>query len=203
MSTLVLFGSTFLVLAIAFVVLQAMQRRQRDAFDEVTRQLHRIAVGGTLRGRIELTTNQPQVAALVTVANHLLTRASSATPESQLAPSAPVSVLGDQLHESVLIHGSRGILYANPQFARLIGAQPSELIGRRLEDLVPPEYAELVGEQIRRRLADEPAAPRYEVDLLGLQGQLARLELTASPIQHEGHRALMIVGVEVMPTQTV
>ena len=51
-----------------------------------------------------------------------------------------------------------GILYANRQFADLIGAQPGELVGRRLEDLVPPEYAELVGENVRHRLADEPAA---------------------------------------------
>jgi diguanylate cyclase (GGDEF)-like protein/PAS domain S-box-containing protein len=203
MSTLLLFGTTFAVLLIAIVMFEGLRRRQRHALEEVTRQLNRIAVGGTLRGRVELATNQRELAALVTVANHLLTRASSATPESQPAPSAPVSVLGDQLHEAVLIHGSRGILYANPQFASLIGAQPADLIGRRLEDLVPPEYAELVGEHIRHRLADEPAAPRYEVDLLGLQGQLARLELSAWPVQHEGHRALLIVGVEVMPTQTV
>ncbi len=203
MSNLFLFGTTFAVLVIAIVVVQTLMHRQRHALEEVTRQLHRIAVGGTLRGRVELATDQRELAALVTVANHLLTRAASATPDSQPAPSAPVSVLGDQLHEAVLIHGSRGILYANPQFANLIGAQPGELIGRRLEDLVPPEYAELVGEHIRRRLNDEPAAPRYEVDLLGLQGQLARLELTAWPIQHEGHRALLIVGAEVMPTQTV
>ena len=38
---------------------------------------------------------------------------------------------------------------------------------------MPPEYAELVGENVRHRLADEPAAERYEVDLLGLQGQHA------------------------------
>ena len=62
-----------------------MQRRQRVALEEVTRQLHRIAVGGTLRGRVELATDQREVAALVTVANHLLTRAASATPDSQPA----------------------------------------------------------------------------------------------------------------------
>ena len=169
----------------------------------MTRQLHRIAVGGKLRGRVQLATNQREVAALVTVANHVLTRASSAAPEPKYAPAAPLAALADQLHEAVLIHGNVGILYANPQFAALIGAQPAELVGRKLEDLVAPEYAQLVGEHIRHRLNDEPAAPRYEVDLLGLQGQLARLELNAWPIMHEGQRALLVLGVEVMPTQTV
>ena len=185
------------------LLLYLLRRRQRAALEEVTLQVHRIAVGGSLRGRVELASDQPEVASLVTVVNHLLTRVSRAAPESQPAPAAPVGALADQLQEVVLIHSGRGILYANPKFASLIGTPPAELVGRRLEDLVPPEYSELVGKHIRNSLADEPAAPRYEVELLGLQGQLARLELTARPISHEGHRALLIVGVEIMPTQTV
>ena len=144
MSILAIFCLLFALLAVALLVLHLLQRRQRGALVEVTRQLHRIAVGGSLRGRVELDTDHRELAALVTVANHLLTRAASATPESQPASPAPVSVLGDRLHEAVIIHGSRGIVYANPQFAGLIGAQPGELLGRRLEDLVPPEFAELV-----------------------------------------------------------
>jgi diguanylate cyclase (GGDEF)-like protein/PAS domain S-box-containing protein len=204
MSILALFCLLFALLAAALLVLYVMQRRQRGALEELTRQLHRIVVGGPLRGRVELATDQREVTALVTVLNHLLTRtASAAEPQAQPAPPAPVSELGDRLHEAVLIHGKTGILYSNPQFAQLIGAQPAELVGRRLEDLVPPEYAELVGEHIRHRLAGEAAAARYEVDLLGLQGQHARLELSAWPIEHAGQRALLIVGVEVLPTQTV
>ena len=203
MTILALFCLLFALLAVALLVLHVLQRRQRAALEEITRQLHRIAVGGSLRGRVELDTDHRELAALVTVANHLLTRAASATPDSQPATPAPVSELADRLHEAVLIHGSRGIVYANPQFAALIGAQPAELIGRRLEDLVPPEFTELVGANIRQRLADEPAAARYEVDLLGLQGQHARLELSSWPIEHQGHRALLVVGVEVLPTQTV
>ena len=203
------------------LLLYVLRRRQRAALEEVTLQLHRIAVGGSLRGRVELASDQPEVASLVTVVNRLLTRASRVVPESQAVPTAaaaaaaaaaatapaasaaPLGALADQLQEVVLIHGSHGILYANPKFASLIGTPPAELVGRRLEDLVPPEYSELVGKHIRNSLADEPAAPRYEVELFGLQGQLARLELSARPINHEGQRALLIVGVEIMPTQTV
>jgi diguanylate cyclase (GGDEF)-like protein/PAS domain S-box-containing protein len=204
MSILALFCLLFALLAAALLVLYAMQRRQRRALEELTTQLHRIAVGGSLRGRIDLDTDQRELTALMTVVNHLLTRAATAAePQSQPAAGAAVSELGDHLHEAVLIHGTSGILYANPQFAQLIGAQPAELVGRRLEDLVPPEYAELVADNIRHRLAGETTAPRYEVDLLGLQGQLSRLELSAWPVDHAGQRALLIVGVEVLPTQTV
>ena len=203
MSILALLCLVFALLALLLLALYLLQRRQRGALEGVTSQLHRIAVGGTLRGRVELDTDQRELSALVTVVNHLLTRVGNADPEVQVAPPAPVSVLGEHLHEAVLIHGARGILYANPQFAQLMGTPAEALVGRRLEDLVPPEFAELVGENLRHRLAREPAAERYEVDLLGLQGQHSRLELSSWLIDHEGHAALLIVGVEVLPTQTV
>jgi diguanylate cyclase (GGDEF)-like protein/PAS domain S-box-containing protein len=203
MSILAVLCLLFGLLALLLLALYLLQRRQRGALEGVTRQLHRIAVGGSLRGRVELDTDQRELSALVTVINHLLTRVGSAHPEVQVSAPAPVSALGDHLHEAVLIHGARGILYANPQFAQLMGTQIEELLGRRLEDLVPPEFAELVGENLRHRLANEAAAERYEVDLLGLQGQHSRLELSSWPIEHEGHPALLIVGVEVLPTQTV
>ena len=63
------------------------------------------------------------------------------------------------------------ILHANRQFASFVGVDRVELVGRRLADLVPPEYAELVSENIRRRLAGETAAERYEIDMIGLQGR--------------------------------
>jgi PAS domain S-box-containing protein len=202
MTVLALFCLLFALLALALLVLLLLQRRQRGALEELTRQVHGIAVGGSLSRRVELDTDQREIGALVTVVNHLLTRAGRAAPEAQLAPPTPANELGDRLHEAVLIQTDRGIAYANPQFASLIGAAPAELIGRRLEDLVPPEYAEIVGGNIRHRLLGEPAAERYEVDLVGLQGQNSRLELSSWPVEHEGHRALLIVGVEVLPTQT-
>ena len=62
---------------------------------------------------------------------------------------------------------------------------------------------ELVNENIRRRFAGEPAAERYEIDMVGLQGQLSRLEITSALVDYEGAPALLITGVEIIPTQTV
>src|SRR5450755_3782859 len=56
---------------------------------------------------------------------------------------------------------------------------------------------------MRRRLAGEAAAERYEVDLTSAQGNGARLELSTWPIEYEGEQALLVVGVEVLPTQSV
>jgi len=177
------------------------QQRQRAALGELTREVHRIAVGGSLRSRVEVATDNREVSALVTVVNHLLTRAASVEPHAQVAPAASLTSLGERLHEVVVLHSARGILYVNPHFASLVGVAASDLVGRPLAELVPDEYADLVADNIRHRLGGEPAAERYEVDLLGMQGQHARLELSSWPVEHLGQPALLIVGVEVLPTQ--
>ena len=43
----------------------------------------------------------------------------------------------------------------------------ADVVGRPLADFVAPEYVELVENNLRRRLAGEPAAERYEVELRG------------------------------------
>ncbi|MGH8202891.1 MAG: EAL domain-containing protein, partial [Steroidobacteraceae bacterium] len=110
--------------------------------------------------------------------------------------------LGERIHEAVLVH-REVILYANRQFAALVGADRADLAGRRLGDLVAPEYAELVNENIRRRLAGEPAAERYEVEILGHEGQVSRLEISSARVDYDGGSGLLMTGVEILPTQTV
>ena len=108
--------------------------------------------------------------------------------------------LGERIHEAVLVHRDV-ILYANSQFASFVGVDRVDLIDRRLADLVAPEYADLVAENLRRRLAGAHGAERFEVEMVGLQGQLSLLELTTAPIEFEGSPALLVTGVEVIPTR--
>src|SRR5271170_6966939 len=192
------------------LVLYWVQRRQRKSIELLTAQLHRIAVGGQVQGRLEIDDDSVELQALGGVVNRLLTRINpNPTPMAAPQPAAfgsapaPLSALADRLHEAVLIHDRHSIVYANPQFAALLGTSGDQLVGQSLATLVPPEYTELVGENIRRRLAGEPAAERYEVDLASPAGTGARLELSSWPIEHEGAPALLMVGVEVLPTQTV
>jgi len=199
MSIIALLCLFFGIAAVLLLGLLFLQRRTLEALREVSQQVQRSAIGGSLESRIELQSDQPRLAALVTAVNHLLGRAAAAA--GRIAPvGAPIGALGDRVHEAVLIHG-QSIRYANPQFATLFGCRVEELIGKRLQDVVPPEYAELIGDNMRRRLAGEPAAERYEVDVAGQAN--VRLELSSWPIEHEGERSLLIVGVEVLPTQNV
>ena len=127
--------------------------RDLRRLSELSQQLQRIAIGGRLPERVELASDKPEIAALVTAVNHLLTRAAAGGAEVVNAPRL-FAELGDRIHEAVLVH-REVILYANRQFASFVGVDRVELVGRRLADLVPPEYAELVSDNIRRRLAGE------------------------------------------------
>lgn len=126
----------------------------------------------------------------------------TSTPRAPLDAALLFQDVGDRVHEVVLVHAG-SILYANPQFANLLGVERKDVIGRRLRDLVPPDHADLVADNFRKRLAGENVPERYEIDVIGLQGQLTRLEIATKPIQYDGTPALLVTGVEVIPTQTV
>jgi diguanylate cyclase (GGDEF)-like protein/PAS domain S-box-containing protein len=143
----------------------------------------------------------------------------SGLPESPVTPVTPVAhgvvgtpaavsarelftLIGDRVHEVVLVHRD-AILYANPQFAQLLGVDVTDIIGRRLAELVPPDQVELVAQSLGRSLRGEESQSRFEIDLIGMQGQLSRLEIANTLIDFEGAKALLITGVEVIPTQTV
>jgi diguanylate cyclase (GGDEF)-like protein/PAS domain S-box-containing protein len=191
----------FALIAALVLVLYALQRRDLRSLWDLSQQLQRIAIGGRLSDRLEVASDKPEVAALVTAVNHLLTRAAPGAEREAAQSPKLFAELGDRIHEAVLVH-REVILYANRQFASLVGVDRIELIGRRLADLVPPEYSELVGENIRRRLAGEAAAERYEIDMVGLQGQVSRLEIASTPVDYDKGSALLITGVEIIPTQT-
>lgn len=188
--------------ALLLLVLLLLQRRELRAVAELSRQVQRIAIGGRLTARVDLQTDQPEIAALGTAVNHLLGRLGGGPAERDAVAPQLFTELGDRIHQVVLIHRDV-IFYANRQLAALVGVERAELIGRRLEDVVAPEYAELVSENIRRRLADEPVPERYEIEIVGLQGQVSRLEIASARMDFDGKPALLITGVEVVPTQTL
>ena len=202
MSIIGLLCLLFALIAALVLVLYALQRRDMKSVVELSQQLQRIAIGGRLAGRVEIGSDNPELAALATAVNHLLTRAAPGAEREALEAPKLFADLGDRIHEAVLVH-REVILYANRQFASFVGVDRVELIGRRLADLVPPEYAELVSDNISRRLAGEAAAERYEIDMVGLQAQVSRLEIASTLVEYDKGNALLITGLEIIPTQTV
>ena len=196
-------GLTCLLLAIVAVWLLIRNRRHRRALrtvDELTKQLHRIVgqASGDLSGRVWVETTDPAVLSIKTDVNQLLSRHGSAPPQ-QVSHTELFGELADRVHEIVVVHRD-AILFANSQFASLIGVDRSELTGRALDELVAPEFAEFLQDTLRRHLRSETAAERFEVEIVGFQAQFSRLELNVRHLDWEGGTALLLTGVEILPT---
>jgi diguanylate cyclase (GGDEF)-like protein/PAS domain S-box-containing protein len=106
--------------------------------------------------------------------------------------------LVEAVHDAVLVHRKQ-ILFANARFLSLLGENAADVVGRSLTEFVGPEYVELVENNLRRRLSGEPAAERYEVELLGAKGQVTRVELSSTVIDSAGESALLLTALEMMP----
>ncbi|HTT01612.1 MAG TPA: EAL domain-containing protein [Steroidobacteraceae bacterium] len=191
------------LVALVLLVLHVRQRRELKAVEQLSLEVQRVAIAGDLSGRVRPRSSSAKLTALAAGVNHLLTRLAALTDRERERSVPRLFVeLGDRIHEGVLVHRDV-ILHANRQFASFVGVDRAELSGRKLADLVPPEYTELVSENIRRALAGEPAAERYEIDMIGMQGQVSRLEITSALVDYDGAPALLVTGVEIIPTQTV
>jgi len=199
MSILGLICVLLALVATLLLVLFVIQRRDLRAVTQLSVTVQRALSGERLPQRIEIDQQQLDLQALGVAVNQLLMRAARTAGREKSGPRL-FSELGERIHEAVLVHRDV-ILYANSQFASFVGVERVDLIDRRLSDLVAPEYADLVSESLRRRLAGTNGAERFEVEMVGLQGQVSLLELTTSPIEFEGSPALLVTGVEVIPTK--
>jgi diguanylate cyclase (GGDEF)-like protein/PAS domain S-box-containing protein len=109
-----------------------------------------------------------------------------------------VGLLGG-LHEAVAVH-REDIVFANQRFAALVGApDPGRITGASMQDIVHPDYTDLVREHLRRALAGEPGLERLEVELHPLNEHTARVELSAVRIDYQGGPALLLTLVEMGP----
>jgi PAS domain S-box-containing protein len=68
------------------------------------------------------------------------------------------------------------ITSANPAVKPLLGYAPEELIGTSLTQYVPPEQLAKHREMLRRKLAGEAGTTRYEMQVVGRDGQVRTLE---------------------------
>jgi two-component system cell cycle sensor histidine kinase/response regulator CckA len=86
--------------------------------------------------------------------------------EALRASEARYRALVESSPDGIGIHQDGRIVFVNPAGARLLGAQnPDELVGKPIEDIIHPDYREVVRERIRRSLADRAAgsSPHGEI----------------------------------------
>jgi diguanylate cyclase (GGDEF)-like protein/PAS domain S-box-containing protein len=184
-------------LAVGLVVIYARKRRQERAVNEFSDQLLQLTREAGTAGRMGHEGNAEGLGQLGSAVNKLLEnleqRGARLLDRDQLFQR-----LVETMHEAVLVHRDR-ILFANARFLSLLNLRADEVVGRPLAEFVAPEYAELVASNLRRRLAGEPAAERYEIELVGAHAQVTRVELSSTVIDSAGESALLLTALEMLP----
>jgi diguanylate cyclase (GGDEF)-like protein/PAS domain S-box-containing protein len=197
LSSIVLWFLISAILAVGLLVLFVRKRRQERAVDRFSEQVVQLTSGAGPAGRIGLEGNPKALGQLGSAVNKLLEDI-----EQRGARLLDREVLFQRLvetvHDAVLVHRER-ILFANSRFLALLNLSAADVVGKSLTEFVAPEYVELVESNLRRRLLGEPAAARYEVELVGAHAQVTRVELSSTVIDSAGEAALLLTALEMLP----
>jgi diguanylate cyclase (GGDEF)-like protein/PAS domain S-box-containing protein len=185
------------VLAVGFCVLVIWKRRQERAVSDFSEQIRRLTFEAGTAGRIGLEGKPQSLEELGSAVNKLLENLEQRGADLQ-GREELFQRLVETVHDAVLVHRKQ-IVFANSRFLVLLGLTSADVIGRPLSDFVGPEYVELVDNNLRRRLLGEPAAERYEIELMGVHGEVTRVELSSTVIDSAGDAALLLTALEMMP----
>ncbi len=195
----ILWLSTSLVLAAWLIVVHVRKRRGERGLEEIARQIRRLTQDAGPSGRVPVEGKSEALGELGGAVNQLLEnverRGMRIRDREELFQR-----LVEAVNEAVLICRER-ILFVNPRFLSLLGATREHVVGKPLSSFVAPEYAELVEQNLRHRLAGEPAPERYEVELIGAQGQVTRVEMTSALIDNLGEPVLLLTATEMLPEE--
>ncbi len=90
------------------------------------------------------------------------------------------------------------IVFTNPSFARMVGAQtPEELYGKPVLDLVHPDYHEIVERRGRKLEKEGKNAPPLEERFKRLDGSIVDVKVTGFPFDYQGQCASMMVTEDI------
>ena len=189
--------ATSALLAVCLVVLYAWQRRQERALAEFSQQVWQLTRGAAASGRVRLEGKPEAIGQLGGAVNQLLENLERSGARMHDREQL-FQRLVEAVHDAVLITRDR-IMFANQRFLALLGLPREAVVGKPLSNFVAADYVGLVDQNLSRRLAGEPAAERYEVELIGAQGQVTRVELSSAVIDSAGESALLLTALEMLP----
>jgi PAS domain S-box-containing protein len=190
MLALILLGAVAAVLAVALI----QRAREIGRVRELGERLQAVADTGDLAERLSPHAGEGSAGELAGGVDRLIERL-QVESTARVERESVYRRLLETMHEAVLVERD-GIQLANARFAELCGvSNPGKLFGRRLTDLVHPDYADLVGEYLRRHAAGQPAPDRLEVELQpDAAGRKPRLELSFARTTLDGRAATAAPG---------
>src|SRR5215203_558702 len=97
--------------------------------------------------------------------------------------------------DALFVQSDEKIIFINSAGVKLFGAaDPSELIGKEVRELVHPDDWQTVQQRMRRLHEDNKPAPFIEQKLVRLDGGFVDVEIAAAPLIFEGKRAAQVIA---------
>lgn len=102
--------------------------------------------------------------------------------------------LVDLAPDAVIVHRNGRIMFANPMAHEMFAAEGSQtLVGRKVLDLVRPDYRDLVLRRMKTVIADGKHTKNDEVKLIRFDGGEITVEARSAPIPYESKPAILVV----------
>lgn len=103
-------------------------------------------------------------------------------------------LLAETARDLILVHDMEGrVRYVNAAGLEFAGYTMSEVRGRYIAEFLAPEYRPVVERNLRERLSGNIERFLYEVEMINKAGQRVAMEVSSSPILHEGRPLAMLV----------
>ncbi|NOU15990.1 MAG: PAS domain S-box protein [Bacteroidales bacterium] len=101
-------------------------------------------------------------------------------------------------HDAILIHVGGIIQFVNNASLKLFEASSKdEFIGRKIIDLVHPDYVNIVEQRIAKIVNENIEAPTIEEKLVTLKGVPFYAEVTAIPVNLKGKQVIQVVARDI------
>src|SRR5512136_2218131 len=192
--------ATIVLAALTAILALLLYRRSRElnGVRAVTDRLEAVARTGDLTERLAPHAGEGSAGEVATSIDRLIERVQGDT--SALAERESVyRRLLETMHEAMAVERD-GILIANARFAELSGVdRPSQLVGRKIGDLVHPDFAALIAGSLRRHAAGESAPARIEAEMRATDGQSHRVEFAFTRVTYAGRPSVLVTAVEMEP----
>jgi PAS domain S-box-containing protein len=102
--------------------------------------------------------------------------------------------LVESLPDAIIVFSIDRIVYANPAAVRIYGGDDeSDLVGKRIFDLIPPEYAAETADRIRKMHEVENPLPSRIMKVYTKSGDTLDMEVSSTPITYSGKMAVQTV----------
>ncbi|KCZ72921.1 PAS domain S-box [Candidatus Methanoperedens nitroreducens] len=96
--------------------------------------------------------------------------------------------------DAIAVHSEGKIVFVNMAGARLLGAaDPGQLIGKDIMDIVHPDYHEVVKERVRQMREEGRTVPLIEEKFIRLDGSVIDAEVAAIPFTYQDKSAVQVI----------